>query len=412
MVHTVMSFSSEIKQQIKDNINQDKELKSLRMTIIREWPTQRTETQTFLHKYWTYRDQLSVIDDFIFKNDRLLVPQQFRKKVIKQSHLGHKGLQGTLRMARDSVFWSGMTKDITECVQQCQACQKIQNDNMQEPIHLQESPNRPWSQVASDIFHVKGQDYLVIADAYSGFFDFVKLSNLHSTTIIKACKIWFSTHGIPDILLTDNGRQFTSEEFRTFTKQWQFQQRLSSPNFPRSNGLAERYVQEAKKLLKKCMEEGSDIQLALLHHRNTPRDNLGSPVQRLMSRRTKTLLPVNQKLLHPKIIPNVQQKLKIIRKEEKEYADANKRKIPEFKRGERILFRNEKQCWIPATIVKKTPKPRSYIIKTTDGRQLRRNSWFLKHLKKTTPNQVRSAPSSTEEGEKQIQITPHQKEQE
>lgn len=55
---------------------------------------------------------------------------------------------------------------------------------------------------------------------------------------------------------------------------------------------------------------------------------------------------------------------------------------------------------------------RTYIIKTDDGRQLRRNRWFLKSLKKKSLNQV-NIPDNIEikEGEKQVQSTPQLKEQ-
>ena len=56
--------------------------------------------------------------------------------------------------------------------------------------------------------------------------------------------------------------------------------------------MAEKGVQIAKSLLTKAKESGQDPYLALLDYRNTPRDDiLGSPVQRLFGRRTKTLLP-------------------------------------------------------------------------------------------------------------------------
>ena len=43
--------------------------------------------------------------------------------------------------------------------------------------------------------------------------------------------------------------------------------------------------------------------LSLLNHRNTPRDTvLGNPAQRLMSRRTKTLLPATEELLEPRVV--------------------------------------------------------------------------------------------------------------
>ena len=55
-----------------------------------------------------------------------------------------------------------------------------------------------------------------------------------------------------------------SLEFQPFAKQYQFQHVTSSPRFPQSNGLVERTVQIAKKLLKKAYEDNKDPYLAIL----------------------------------------------------------------------------------------------------------------------------------------------------
>lgn len=56
-------------------------------------------------------------------------------------------------------------------------------------------------------------------------------------------------------------------------------------------GLAEKSVQTVKNLMKKCLESGDDVYLALLDLRHIPWDEqIGSPMQRLMGRRAKTLL--------------------------------------------------------------------------------------------------------------------------
>ena len=107
----------------------------------------------------------------------------------------------------------------------------------------------------------------------------------------------FSRHGIPDKLITDNGPQFSSIIFKQYSKEYGFQHQTASPHYLQSNGLAEKAVQTAKNLIKKAILDKRDPFLALLEYWNTPiSDTLGSPAQRLMGWRTKTLLSISNKL--------------------------------------------------------------------------------------------------------------------
>nr|XP_006820942.1 PREDICTED: uncharacterized protein K02A2.6-like [Saccoglossus kowalevskii] len=128
------------------------------------------------------------------------------------------------------------------------------------------------------------------------------LRNMTSRTVISKIKRHFTVHGIPHTIISDNAGQFASIEFKQFSKEWNFNHITSNPEYPQSNGLAERAVQSAKKLLEKTEREGSDLYLNLLNLRNVPSDNtLGSPAQRLMSRRTRTSVPISKPLLNPHI---------------------------------------------------------------------------------------------------------------
>ena len=76
-------------------------------------------------------------------------------------------------------------------------------------------------------------------------------------------KVIFAELGVPNMLISDDGPQYTSAEFKDFTKQWQIEHRVSSPRNPQSNGMAERCVQAMKASLIKTIEEGEDMDLAL-----------------------------------------------------------------------------------------------------------------------------------------------------
>ena len=117
---------------------------------------------------------------------------------------------------------------------------------------------------------LQGQYYLLLVDYYSNFFELARLgSNTHATYVIDAIRSQFARHGSHDVLVSDNGPQFSCREFRTFTQLWDIEHVTSSPRYPQSNGQAERAIGTVKNLMKKALEDGSDVQLALQSFRNT-----------------------------------------------------------------------------------------------------------------------------------------------
>ena len=79
--------------------------------------------------------------------------------------------------------------------------------------------------------------------------------------VVNNLRVVFATHGIPKIVVSDN-QPFNSFEFKGFASKWNFVVITTSPRYPRSNGQAERVVQIAKKLFKKCNEDRKDINVA------------------------------------------------------------------------------------------------------------------------------------------------------
>lgn len=103
-----------------------------------------------------------------------------------------------------------------------------------------------------------------------------RLYATHSEEIISKLKDIFARHGIPETFVSDNGPQYTSEQFRKFAKGWNFKHITSSPHYPQSNGKAENAVKTVKNILRKCVESGDDFRLALLEWRNMTTEGLSS----------------------------------------------------------------------------------------------------------------------------------------
>ncbi|KAK9701032.1 hypothetical protein QE152_g30856 [Popillia japonica] len=78
---------------------------------------------------------------------------------------------------------------------------------------------------------------------------------------------------------------FSSNEFKNFCKNWSIEGVTSSPLYPRANGLAEKAVDIAKRILKKSIESNADLESLLLEFRTTTVPSLGiSPAEALMNR--------------------------------------------------------------------------------------------------------------------------------
>jgi transposase InsO family protein len=55
-----------------------------------------------------------------------------------------------------------------------------------------------------------------VSDYYSNFIEVENLNKATSNNVSKALRTMFARQGVPDILISDNGSQFASEEFATF----------------------------------------------------------------------------------------------------------------------------------------------------------------------------------------------------
>lgn len=162
---------------------------------------------------------------------------------------------------------------------------------------------------------------------------------------------------------------------KEFAKEWNFEIVTRSPNYPRSNGLAEKGVAIAKNLLKKSIEENKDIYAALLDYRNSPLKHMNyTPSQLLMSRMCKTKLPISADLLKPTLCENVNERFKLKQEYHKKgYNKAAKDLQPFEPNTDVTVYNHVSNCWEPGIVTSKHDSPRSYIVQDSNGTMVRRN---------------------------------------
>ena len=172
--------------------------------------------------------------------------------------------------------------------------------------------------------------------------------------------------------------------FDPFAREFEFEHITSSPGYPKSNGKSENAVRTAKRLVKKAKESGRDPYLSLLDWRNTPSEGVGySPAQRLLCRRTRTLIPTAKNLLKSTIPKGVDRKLLEQKSKQAFYYNKGTKELSELKEGDLVRIKplklaEKRKPWLQAKVEGKVDI-RSYQVRTEDGRVYRRNRQHLRH---------------------------------
>ena len=402
-----LSVSPSRLQELRDATASDCVLQKLIQVTLGGWPSQKSDTDLDVRAYYNVRHELTMQNGLVFKDNRIVVPTSVRKDIIATVHRSHQGIQGCIRRAKDTVYWPLMNQEITDYVNQCRVCNTYRPEQCKEPLMPHAVPDRPWAKVGADLFELQGQHYLLLVDYYSNFFELARLgSNTRAMCVIDAMRSQFARHGSPEVLVSDNGPQFACREFRTFTQLWDIEHVTSSPRYPQSNGQAERAIGTVKNLMKKALEDGSDVQLALQSFRNTVREGYSaSPAQLLFSRRCRTSLPMQRTMLKPQLVVDVPRERKAMKDAQRLQYNKSSHQLAPIAPGSSIRMKLPNQdTWTLGECTKKLAK-RSYLV-ILNGQTYRRNRRALRVVNECPPLPERDTPMPLHSREASASLPP------
>lgn len=185
---------------------------------------------------------LKVLDEHVYKrvkfrtNDlveehdcwRLWIPSSLSQIVINNFHsppnCSHKGFHKTLTRIREFVYWPSMVKDIKLFIKSCDTCKEIKtpNTNLQPEMGKPFATERPFQHVYIDFIGPYPRSkfgnsvIFILLDQFTKFPLAKSFRNATSSNVIRYLKEMFAVFGVPESLLSDNGSQFTSKDFKKF----------------------------------------------------------------------------------------------------------------------------------------------------------------------------------------------------
>ena len=350
------------------------------------WPEKNSSEE--LTPYFLRKFELSVLDGCLLWGGRVIIPKEGRQRTLQDLHESHPGVCRMKSLARSYFWWPKLDTDIEALVQGCRACQTNRNRPSSAPLHPWEWPGKPWVRLHVDYAGpFLGKMFLVIVDAHSKWIEAFPMNHSTSTATIEKLRQIFAVHGLPEILVSDNGTCFTSDMFETFLKRNGVKHLCSAPYHPSTNGLAERAVQVLKRGLKKMVGGTIETRVSrlLAAYRVTPHSTTGlSPAELMFNRKIRTRFDLAK--------PCVGQHVRARQEQQKQHHDRARSDRSNFEVGDSVNVKNFGQGpkWLAAVVARKTG-PLSYEVELLETGQVQR-----RHLDQMIGRAVQKIPVCVE----------------
>lgn len=243
----------------RENITADCLSRSL-CAISKKW--EDCEHKTLMNKITEkpndYKD-FKIVDNKIFKyvkNEEKITDRRFdwkivptkeeRINIIKNTHEeAHLGFEKTLEKIKEKFVWPLMYSEIKQFCNGCVRCKTSKSDNINHtpPMGKQKLTTQPWQIIAVDFVgpfpRAKKTGHtclLVITDIFTKFVIIQPLKEAKSKQLTFFMEnMVFLLFGVPEVVLSDNGTQFVSKEFKNLLEKYGVNQWLTPVYFPQVN---------------------------------------------------------------------------------------------------------------------------------------------------------------------------------
>lgn len=321
-------------------------------------------------------DELSIESDCILWGYRTIVPSKLRNQILNDLHKSHLGIVKTKALARSYLWWPKLDNDIENLIKNCAACRTLQANPEKCPLIPWQPSTSTWSRIHMDFagpinnFHI-----FILIDSWSKWPEAHLTKDMTSAFVIDALRSNFCKYGLVDVIVSDNGTQFASNEFQQFIKLNRIRHIMIAPGHPASNGQAENSVKTLKKSICASLKHSDTSNMKIIlnrflfDYRNTKHCSTNeTPAKLMFGRELKTRFS----LLKP---PTTQTKL--MESQEKCVQNAKGKREIVFTIGQKVDVRDytnvNKPSWIPAVISEQIG-PRNYsCILEKSGRSIKRH---------------------------------------
>ena len=251
-----------------------------------------------------------------YDHPRLVPNMDQRDDIIAKCHddFGHFGIGRTISLLQHQFSWTNMTQDVKDYVNNCSVCQ-VKRVSFLIPDKLHPLPIcARFERIHIDLMgpfpaSAEGHRYVVVAiDAFTKWAEVAAIPNKEAATVADFfLKDIITRHGLPQVVVCDNGTEF-SGEFAELLQKCHIELRHSSPNHPQTNGLVERLNKTLKAALQRSIAGDALItdwdrhlhRVLLGYRASIQASTKYSPFEMLYNR--PAILPCHNEYINPPLI--------------------------------------------------------------------------------------------------------------
>lgn len=282
---------------IRKAIRTDRVLSKVLLYTMTEWPK---TVEDVLKPFHNRKEEISIDNGLLFWGYRIIIPEKHKSDILDEVHATHLGASKMKTLARQYFWYPKLDSELEKLSKSCDVCCK-NADNPNRALLLKfEEAKQPLERIHADFLGpFKGNSYLIITDSYSKWPEIYEMKKCDAVSTIENLRDYCARYGLPKKLITDNGTQFTAEEFQLWTKTNGIKHVRTSPAHPSTNGAAENAVRSFKNGFKKVLDDKKNINESkatliaryLLYYRMTPHSTTGeSPAKRMIGREIRNRL--------------------------------------------------------------------------------------------------------------------------
>lgn len=136
-----------------------------------------------------------------------------------------------------------MKQNIAEFINECETCRVSKYDRtpIKPKFNVTPTPKKPFKILHIDSITIEQKRFHSMVDAFSKYSQMYQLEALQSSIIADKLMMYFSHHGLPELIISDNGTEFKNIIIQDLLKTFKIDVHLTSVNHPESNSIVERF---------------------------------------------------------------------------------------------------------------------------------------------------------------------------